>query len=471
MNISPCLSPIMIRQRDGSFHRVPCGKCDSCINLKGFSRVQRLEVELRDWPFQYFFTLTYDNNSVPRFEPYGPLLVHNLDLSTKIGSNVFVRFSEVADTYVYSYLEEFGFVPALSHRDLSAFVSFLKSYFYGKNTPFFYFICGEYGSTTFRPHYHGLIGLRSAVPDSFASVLADNWSTRLRGEQRQSYKLGFIDFQSCGRSSRKYVAQYLNSVSHLPALCRVGVRPFSVSSQCYGFGNISRSSLQQVIERPTSKLYSISFKDWSTSACSVFPRHLKDRYFPRPAFFGSIPNYVLVSLLSIVFASDSAEHFRWQIGIYVSLRPAFMYISDYFREFDKNFDDRLTRFYYLGRKIMRLCVFHRFTISQYLDYIGLFYSSLELHKLSLFYQFQQQLAVDPYFDIRFLNCLYEHSSSAAAYPCDNVDYYRQASNCPQYNSFASLMRKIILDSSKTKKRNSALASRLKARGLDYSLIS
>lgn len=62
-----CYRPINIRQADGRYQKVKCGKCLECLNEKRNAWVIRMEEELKTHHQKgVFFTLTYSDNSVPK---------------------------------------------------------------------------------------------------------------------------------------------------------------------------------------------------------------------------------------------------------------------------------------------------------------------------------------------------------------------------------------------------------------------
>ena len=86
---------------------IPCGKCEACVQNKALEWTARLMKEAEEWKYTYFVTLTYDDNHV----------------------------------------------KDLNKRDLQLFLKRFR-----KKTGFEmkYYITGEYGEMTFRPHYHAI---------------------------------------------------------------------------------------------------------------------------------------------------------------------------------------------------------------------------------------------------------------------------------------------------------------------------
>lgn len=89
---------------------IGCGKCIGCKLDHSREWVARLLMEYETNNECYFLTLTYDDEHCP---------------------------------------------PSLRKRDIQLFIKRLRSKFDFLNIK--YFICGEYGTSTFRPHYHAII--------------------------------------------------------------------------------------------------------------------------------------------------------------------------------------------------------------------------------------------------------------------------------------------------------------------------
>lgn len=119
---------------------LPCGKCVSCQIAKSRDWANRCILEMEDHSHTTFLTLTYDDAHLPR----------TWDINKATG--------------------ECTPVATLVPRDLQLFLKKLR--FHADNHIRF-FACGEYGSRTFRPHYHLIIfGLhcQDAEPQSRSEI-------------------------------------------------------------------------------------------------------------------------------------------------------------------------------------------------------------------------------------------------------------------------------------------------------------
>lgn len=117
-----CQTPIVIKsQRTQENHSVPCGKCPQCLarRISGWSF--RLMQEERYSESAYFITLTYDSDHVP--------------------------------------ITNRGYM-GLQKRDVQLFFKKLRKAHTKNGThdkPIKYYVAGEYGGKSFRPHYHIII--------------------------------------------------------------------------------------------------------------------------------------------------------------------------------------------------------------------------------------------------------------------------------------------------------------------------
>lgn len=158
---------------------LPCGKCIACRMRYAREWADRLMLEKEQHDIAYFLTLTYDDEHCP------------------ISGNAY--------TLVKSELQLF-------------FKRLRKAY---PDDKIRYFACGEYGSTTFRPHYHAIVfGLHlddllpfgnSALHDVYytSEKLQSVWSSRGVNGKQKPVPFGFISVGKVTWNSCAYVARYV----------------------------------------------------------------------------------------------------------------------------------------------------------------------------------------------------------------------------------------------------------------------
>lgn len=114
-----CISPISIKVK-GERHIVPCGRCAFCLQRLRAWWTFRIKEEMKVSTSAWFVTLTYE------VAPLNRVVLDGAD-----------RYFEV---------------ETLRKRDAQLYMKRLRKLHQGK--PLRYYLVGEYGSETFRPHYH-----------------------------------------------------------------------------------------------------------------------------------------------------------------------------------------------------------------------------------------------------------------------------------------------------------------------------
>ena len=157
---------------------IPCGKCAGCRLDYSKEWSDRMIIELKDNPKAIFVTLTYRNVDLPR--------------------------------------GECG-LPSLRVSDVQRFFKRLRKHFPDRRIR--YYVAGEYGPRTHRPHYHGII---------FGLTLSDFSDLRCFGvnELKQPYYTsptfekiwshGFVQLSDVTYQTCAYVSRYcLKKQNHL----------------------------------------------------------------------------------------------------------------------------------------------------------------------------------------------------------------------------------------------------------------
>lgn len=121
------LNVIDVKDKIGDPIQVPCGKCVGCRLKYSREWADRCLLEAKYHPFNWFLTLTYDDDHVPTTVLFGD--------------------EDRSDDLVFHL--------SLKKRDLQLFFKRLREEFGYES--FRYYACGEYGDETFRPHYHVLL--------------------------------------------------------------------------------------------------------------------------------------------------------------------------------------------------------------------------------------------------------------------------------------------------------------------------
>lgn len=147
-----------------NFTRVPCGICCDCLKLHAQEWAVRLTLESKLHKYSWFITLTYDEDKLPKDR-------------------------------------------MLNKKHVQDFLKRLR-YYYDK--PIKYYVCGEYGGKTARPHYHIII---------FGLELSDlkYYSTTKNGDVLYTSKFvekiwsfGFCPIGEVNYRTASYCAQYVD---------------------------------------------------------------------------------------------------------------------------------------------------------------------------------------------------------------------------------------------------------------------
>lgn len=117
---------------------IPCGQCIGCRIRQREDWTTRIELEARDYPKEevWFITLTYDDDHVP---------------------GMIVKTGEIMRKVQYAWKpgeKRPSSVQILLYEDIQKFLKRLRKAYRGKLR---YFVAGEYGEQTARPHYHMIL--------------------------------------------------------------------------------------------------------------------------------------------------------------------------------------------------------------------------------------------------------------------------------------------------------------------------
>lgn len=171
------------------FMKYPCRKCIPCLLRRQKAWVSRLVEELRNHPYNYFVTLTYNDENLPHDENGEPcfdkshLLKLNADIRRRFQTG---KLRNPVSDIIYGspkYLE----LPTDVHYK--------------------YYITTEYGPSTYRPHAHGVwyglpgdqslveVLFRTLWPYGFVSV------SQVRSEGAAGYISKYLVSDGVGKDS------------------------------------------------------------------------------------------------------------------------------------------------------------------------------------------------------------------------------------------------------------------------------
>lgn len=184
-----CMHKIpVVNPNNGKTMLVGCGKCPVCRMKRSNGWFVRLRKELEQSSSAWFITLTYDDEHLP-------------------------------------YSEE-G-IATFDKRDIQLMMKRIRKEFSKKeNNPIRYFICSEYGPSTFRPHYHGIV---------FGLPFNYNQEREFQKWLSEKWECGYVSVGPVTSRRIKYTVKYCTAQTFLPEHLRLPFyRPFLMCSKGLG---------------------------------------------------------------------------------------------------------------------------------------------------------------------------------------------------------------------------------------------
>lgn len=168
---------------------IPCGQCIGCRIRQREDWTTRIELEARDYPKEevWFITLTYDDDHVP---------------------GMIVKTGEIMRKVQYTWKpgeKRPESVQILLYEDIQKFLKRLRKAYRGKLR---YFVAGEYGEQTARPHYHMILyGWRPTDLENLYKIHHNGYYTSKWMEEL--WGMGQIQIAQAVPETYRYVAGYV----------------------------------------------------------------------------------------------------------------------------------------------------------------------------------------------------------------------------------------------------------------------
>ena len=175
--VDPGVSPFAKAYTD--FVDIPCGRCIGCRLAHSKQWADRAVLELQYHKYNYFLTITYDDDHIPE------------------------------NQFINDETGEVGTSLTLKKEDLQKFWKRLRKDLDNKNEKIRYLACGEYGDNTLRPHYHAIVfGLD--IPDLTLYKQTANGDLLYTSEWlNKIWKNGIIWIGEATWQSIAYVSRYV----------------------------------------------------------------------------------------------------------------------------------------------------------------------------------------------------------------------------------------------------------------------
>lgn len=313
---SSCLSPVRVRNRYTHEYLVTgCRQCEACAKAKSNRYVSMINNMSKNSAQTFFITLTFSPDYLPvahlsidenhcvsgnivhhRLVQRGGVMVDNVEHTSFSDSQPF-DFS-LSDYHFFnlgmpvfnssSFLGK-GVFGILDYSYLQRFFKRLRKLlsYAIPSLNFKYFAVGEYGSRTFRPHFHIILFLSDTVHTS-----------ELKNFISICWKYGLNDVQRVQSSAASYVASYCASSSSLPKFLQTkSLRPFCHHSafSAYTFRREDTKTRLEELYRDDSP-YTLQA---TPNGYDLFPiqNTLRLYAYPKPPRFNSLSNSETVSIL------------------------------------------------------------------------------------------------------------------------------------------------------------------------------
>lgn len=407
-----CEHPRYIRNQDNDIIQVRCNDCNTCRNARANTWISRLDLERQAHKYCYMIFLSYDDEHLPCLfwdDDFEHLVynrpgaeripVHDL-LSYCIDDDGNVMEDDV--NYLRDRLSHPLGLPVNYPKDISDFCKRFNKYCFSHVTHtyenFRYFICHEYGPSTYREHCHGIFFFdNDDIARRFDEILHSCWTFGdCSGDAEYS------------RGARSYCAQYVNMSVHLPSFYRHPLlrqkQQFSKSPSIGSFG-LSREKLSDLYDRipVTGIVWNSRSSEYVTVPLdSSVKRQLfeKCQGYRRISFNARVAAYGAVETIP----SESFQDFRSSLHDleWLQFRGITSYdeskVNDYFSFLKFNCRDgdalesSLKRWYSLSKRIVWFSRILGTSVRYIVSRIEEFWKNVDYFNLCCFYSFQQSYA-------------------------------------------------------------------------------
>lgn len=184
MRMAQCLTPITITNSMNIEQQVPCGKCPACKARRASAWSFRLMQEDKRSTNAQFITLTYSTNTVP-ITKSGFMVLNKRHLQL-----FFKRLRRSHEVRVQN--------PDWISYSATPRIPRYKWIYPEGQRPIKYYAVGEYGTDSFRPHYH---------------IILFNHRTELVSP---AWNLGHVHYGTVSEASVGYTLKYISKPGRIP---------------------------------------------------------------------------------------------------------------------------------------------------------------------------------------------------------------------------------------------------------------
>lgn len=221
-----CFSPLSVKNPNSSNQKdrltVPCGKCYACRMNKRVAWTYRIQRELMISKSAYFITLTYSDENLP--------------------TRVNYETGEICGV--------------LRKSDVQSFIKRLRYYAGLMGNKVRYFLVGEYGEKTKRPHYHLL--LFNVDRSIVVSYIQEQWG------------FGNVDIGRVEAASIHYCTKDMMKDKTKNKIC--GVPGFFLMSKRPAIGHCA---IKDMLNKKLANEFTVFMNGYKTT----MPRYYRDKVF------------------------------------------------------------------------------------------------------------------------------------------------------------------------------------------------
>lgn len=327
-----CEHPHLVRNRyTGDLVQVTCGHCTACKSRKMQRWISPLYREASCWKYSFFVTLTYEDRFLPKLNLKNhyvePQFKKNFDDLCK-QSEQFISFHR-------------GWLPYCPSKDIQLFNKRLSQNIFrstGKRSQYRYFFSSDYGSTCFRPHWHGIIFTNNQyVASNITALIVQAWSLFNKASGKR-YQLGRIECEPAYAAAR-YVSAYLQAIDDLPAI--YSFRDFktkSFHSSHPSIGSLVKSveSPEQIVRNGLTKITVFDPVSFQWSKIPLEPSIIYN-LFPKIPSYSSLQRDERLEIYRIMYDVIDLVPVERRLALFDTF-----YWNSFFRDYITLNDDSLT---------------------------------------------------------------------------------------------------------------------------------
>ncbi|QRV61834.1 replication initiator protein [Microvirus sp.] len=285
-----CFHPnLVFNQYLGDYVLVPCRICAACRSSYARDLQNRIETECRAHKFNFFITLTYDNVHMPMYYAfpsedgvYFRAFRGNKPMLDSQGLELPELDFDLSDSWYAEpqhnpYQTGFGFChkPDIQKFIKRLRIKLIRTYGNVSKSKIRYFIASEYGPSTQRPHYHGIIFCDDEqIARDMPRLIFESWA--LCSDER-------CDVQLISGACPQYVAKYVNGFASLPKVLQTKLtKPFHLASKNPALGSFKIDE-KDIFDCFVNNNFERPVVDAKTGevAFNLFPYKVLSRFFRR----------------------------------------------------------------------------------------------------------------------------------------------------------------------------------------------